>query len=70
VSTNVDSATTSTADRSPVRGPIPNYPPMMNAIAKIKPSPARNSCHDMPLLLQARRPRITEQLMFRQAVTA
>jgi hypothetical protein len=38
--------------------PIPNDPPMINAIAKSKPNPARNSCQGMPLLLQARCPRI------------
>ena len=43
---------------SAIGRPTPNDPPMMNAIAKSKPSPARNSCHDMPLLLQGRCPRI------------
>jgi hypothetical protein len=43
---------------SAIGRPIPNEPPMINAIAKSKPSPARNSCHDIPLLLQGRCPRI------------
>ena len=43
---------------SAIGKPIPNDPPMTNAIAKSKPSPARNSCHDMPLLPQGRCPRI------------
>ena len=30
--------------------PMPNEPPMISATAKSKPSPARNSRHDMPLL--------------------
>jgi hypothetical protein len=38
--------------------PMPNEPPMISASAKSKPSPARNSRHDMPLLLQAHCPRI------------
>jgi hypothetical protein len=33
--------------------PMPNELPMINAIAKSKPTPARNSCHDMLLLLEA-----------------
>ena len=43
---------------SAIGRPTPNDPPMINAIARRKPSPARNSCHDMPLLLQGRCPRI------------
>ena len=43
---------------SAIGRPTPNDPPMINAIARSKPSPARNSCHDMPLLLQGRCPRI------------
>src|SRR4029077_3996401 len=38
--------------------PIPNDPPIINPIAKSKPSPARNSCHDMPLLPPGGSPRI------------
>jgi hypothetical protein len=49
--------------------PIPNDQPMINASAKSKPTPARNSCHDMPLLLQTRDPRITQQLLHRKIVT-
>ena len=43
---------------SAIGRPTPNDPQMINAIARSKPSPARNSCHDMPLLLQGRCPRI------------
>ena len=38
--------------------PIPNEPPMISAIAKSRPTPARNSRHDMLLFLQAHCPRI------------
>jgi hypothetical protein len=29
--------------------PMPNDQPMINASAKSKPTPARNSCNDIPL---------------------
>jgi len=47
--------------------PIPNYQPIINASAKSKPIPARNSCNDMPPLLHARRARITLRLLSTKA---